>query len=429
MAKASPRLRTGRLALLLAGTAALGPSLLSVAAVAQTLLPDNVLTVQQRSTLDTSPTGVRLGSFIVDPGIEVDSTFDDNIFRTPSGKKADLITDVKPAIAIQSDWEKHAIFFGAEGDSGLFATHSGQNYFDYGVLLSGRYDLAYQTYFTGAVSRAKRHIALGSVDDPNSGQPATYVFTTEQLGFTRALGLVHLDLQAKNEDVSLSSIGGAGDIGVEGENDFHDRNDKSLLTTLSYETMPGNSLFVSSAVDRNDYTTLAGGGSHASHGTNSRAGIQITTKRNFSASVYEGYLQRNYDGGSPTDDPYTGVNIYWDATPRTTFTLTLDEAFNQATVTDAAGVIQHRHRVTARHSLTERLSADASLGYNNNDYVGGTSSVRRATKIYYGGVGTDYRVTDDIGVRGAYDYQKRLSPLASDQYNDNRVTVSLVWME
>ena len=277
------------------------------------------------------------------------------------------------------------------------------------------------------MSQARRHVALGSVDDPNSGQPATYVYTTEQLGFTRALGLVHLDLQGKNENVSLSSIGDAGNLGAQGNNDYNDRKDKSLQATLAYEYVPGNSLFASSAFDKNDYTSLTNL-SHSSRGTNSRAGLQIATKNGLSASVYEGYLQRTYDDSGATNEPYTGFNAYWDVTPLTTFTLTLDRTFNQATVTNAAGVIQHRHRLTARHSFTRSVSGDANFGFNNNDYVGGGSGAQRAIKVYYGGLGGDYQISDYFGIRGAYDYQKRLSPLQDDKYTDNRITLSLVWM-
>jgi Uncharacterized protein conserved in bacteria len=115
-------------------------SFTAAALAAQSLVPDDVLLFRKRAVSDYLPVGIRAGGFLLSPGIGISSTYDDNIFRTPAGRQSDFITNVKPAFAAQSNWNRHSLFFGAECDFGFYGDHSDENYEDYGVILSGQYD-------------------------------------------------------------------------------------------------------------------------------------------------------------------------------------------------------------------------------------------------------------------------------------------------
>ncbi len=410
---------------LLLAAAAIGLAAFSYAAAAQVLNPDDVLTVRPRSVNKNAASGVRLGSFLFSPGIEAKTLYDDNIFRTENNKQSDLITSVKPAFALQSDWLRHGIFFGAEGDFGFYAKESRQNYEDYGVLASGQYDIAYNTYFTGAVSQARRHQDRGSVFDTDGDSLISYIVTSELIGFTRAVSFIKLKMQAKNEDVKISQDDRDAAFSTD---DYRDRNNKQFQATLSYEFMPGNEVFLTETYDTTDYT-LFSGGDRNSDGTDTRVGLNFDDGGVWSGSLYGGYIQRNYDtGDDDTKKPYFGGRLRWKASALTTVTFTLDKAFRDTTVTNAAGVVNTTRRVEVAQQFTPYLTGTATAGYDDNDYVGGDGPVNRNTHLYYAGAGVKYDLSDGIGLRFGYDYRERTSNHAFDEYQDNRVMVSLTYM-
>lgn len=419
------RWETIKSALLLAA-AAIGLAAFSYAATAQVLNPDDALTVRPRSVNKSAPTGVRLGSFLFSPGIELKTLYDDNIFRTENNKQSDLISSVKPAFALQSDWSRHSLFFGAEGDFGFYAKVSRQNYEDYGVLASGQYDIAYNTYFTGAVSQARRHQDRGSVFDTDGDSLISYIVTSELIGFTRAVSYIKLKMQAKNEDVKIAQDDRDAAFSTD---DYRDRNNKQFQATLSYEFMPGNEVFLTETYDTTDYT-LFSGGDRNSDGTDTRIGMNFDDGGLWSGSVYGGYIQRQYEtGDDDTSKPYFGGRLKWKMTSLTTITFTLDKSFRDTTVTNAAGVVNTTRRVEMQQQFTPFLTGNASMGYDDNDYVGGDGPINRNTHLYYAGAGMNYDLADGVGLRLGYDYRQRTSNRVGDEYQDNRVMFSIVYMQ
>lgn len=391
----------------------------------QATAPDDVLTVRRRAIKDKLPLGAKVGGFLVSPGIEVQGTYDDNIFRTSTGQKQDWITDVKPALAIQSDWERNVVFLGAEGDFGFYQDNNEQSFSDYGVLASAQYDIADETYLLFGASEARRHQALGTVTNTTGNQPVSYKSTTENVEFVRAVGRIQLDMTAQNQDISLS---GGIPSGFAGFDDVLDRNDKSMGVTLKYETAPDNDFFVSTLYERTRFA-LPSSAEQTSDGTNNKLGFDFKTAHGIAGSVFGGYLQRTYEAGAAaTRKPYAGFNVGWDITTLTKLTLLMDKNFHDETVEGAAGVIQTMHKVTLDQKLSLSLLATLFGGMDNVDYVGGDPTFDRATKVYYGGGGFKYRLSDGVGLKTQYEYTKRDSALSSDHYTDNRAYVSLLYM-
>lgn len=402
---------------LLCATALILPTM----AGAQVITPGDVLTVKNRKVNDSSPLGIRAGSFIISPGLEARTVYDDNVFRSQTNKKSDIIAEIKPVIAAQSDWNLHSVFFGAEGNFGTYKDSTRSDYTDYGLLASGRYDIAYETYFTAAVAQARRHQHGGAVLAPSDEGTLNYLIKSVQAGFTRALGIIKLDILARHETVDISNTATAGAmLGRTGD---------SIKTMLRYDTMPDNGPFVSMANNKMEYTLVSGARNH-SDGVDLRGGYRFANAATIKAQIFGGYLHQSYDtGSSDTSKPYFGFNLNCNLTPLTTLTLGFDKAFEGTTVAGNAGAVRTTRRATLRHGFTTRLGGDITVGYDNADYVGSNTALDRKADIYYGSVGADYQVSDNLGLRLAADRRDRRSTLATDQFVDNRVTVSLVYMK
>lgn len=388
---------------------------------AQSLSPDDLLTVRARPLSDGSPFGIPVGAFRINPGIEVSGTWDDNILRTPDDAITDVLTRAEPAVGIQSDWDRHTVFLGAKGDFGTYADNSHLNFSDYGFLASGQYDITHETYLIAALSHAQRHQDRGTLANPNSTMPVTYTVDGEQLQFIRTLGRIKLKLLAQNENVSFS------DVFANVRSAFQ-RDNKMVGATLSYDYMPGNGFFLSPSYSDTDYD-LASGATVASSGSDVRGGWTFDNARGLNLSLFGGSFFRSYETGiGDTQKPYFGFDLSFDITRLTTLSLTLDKDFSESGVVNAAGRFQTIRRLKLEHDFTEFLTGDVTFGIDNRDYVGGGGAVDRDTRLRYVGFGARYKMTDSFGVRVSFDHEQRTSPLPGDEYKDNRVFLSLVFM-
>ncbi|MFO0388997.1 MAG: outer membrane beta-barrel protein [Alphaproteobacteria bacterium] len=391
---------------------------------AQSLVPDDVLLFRKRAISDTLPQGIRLGGLMVSPGIEVSSTYDDNIFRTTTGEKSDLITSVKPAIGIQSNWDRHALFFGAEGEFGFYKNYTSENFEDYGVMLSGQYDITDDTYVILALSQANRHIGRGSLLDPNASTPTEYEVTRQQFRFVRELGVLQVELDGQNEDVRLSDVTASGVP----NSSLAERDNQKIGGQIKFEYMPGNSLFARYTYANTDYA-LSGGASRNAQGYDIKSGMEIDLNRGIKASLFGTYINRQYETESPdTSRIYPGATLSYDITKLTTLTGLLETDFNETTVSGVAGVLRTQRRLGLAQQFTELLRAEIYTGLNDYNYVGGTGSINRETDLKFAGVTTQYKATEHLGIKATYDWQERSSPIASDEYRDNRASLSLIYM-
>ena len=373
------------------------------------------------------PTGIRLGSTFLTPLIEFQEIYDDNVYLRSDNIKSDFITLVKPAVALQSDWDRHAIFLGGQMIAGQYANDLIKAYRDYNLLASARYDFTSATFLNAAVSRSKTHSNRGAIDDPGGDRLLEYTNTSEQLDFQRAPGRVRIEAGVRNEHVELSRFSGQGD---EDEDDYtvSDRDNRSITGQIAFETMPGNSIFLASEYRITDFSPVSGGETETD-GTNTKLGFQIDTGRAISGAIYAGYIERDNEdrGTDDTSDYYTGARLSWNVTPLTSLQLVLDKSFYDLAIADATGAIRTTRRATLRHQFTTEVSASVTGGADGTRRIGSTNGDADKSEIYYGNLTTDYRVTDYASLRATYDYRQRENDDEDDEgYTNNQISLSLV---
>lgn len=389
----------------------------------QSITPDDVLTVRPRAISENLSVGIRAGEFLISPGLELVNTYDDNIFRTKYNRSSDWVSAAKPALALQSNWERHVIFLGAEGDFGVFRKNTQQNYSDYGLLASGQYDFTAETNLIGALSRAKRHEDLGTLNNPNGQAPLNYTIDRQELRFTHTMGLIKWETDGYNENVSLSNI-----AQTTPNNASQTRTNKNIDTTLTFQYMPGNDIYAKVGYNKADYQ-IPTVSSLTARGVDWRTGMHFDRIHNITGGVFAGQIRRSYKIGNPdTHKTFAGTTLDWAITPLTTLSGIIDRTFDDSTVTNAAGILHTTRKITLRQSFTERFEGEVFGGVDNNNYTGGDSTTNRNTTLYYTGVGSNYKLTDHFGIRIEYNHQERTSTLASDEYKDNKIFLSLSWM-
>jgi len=321
------------------------------------------------------PLGVRLGSFIVKPAIELSGGYDTNPERDSPARGGNVLI-VAPELRVRSDWSRHEFRADIIGRyltyPGFIATPSvTQPFLDSKV--AARIDVTRRT----RIDLEGRFLL--STENPNSP-----------------------DLPANLAELPITMTGGvtAGvahrfnrfELGVSGSFDRTTYNESKLTNGTfvnnddrnydqygvqlrgGYELFPGVKPFVLFRSDRRiyDLPVDAGGVSRDSDGNEVRVGSTFELTKQFTGSASIGYAVRRYQDPSLKDigAPVADGSLVWTATPLTKVTFTARSRIGESTLTDVSGVLTHDFGVQIDHSFRRWLIGSVKFEYGQDDYVG-----------------------------------------------------------
>lgn len=391
-------------------------------AFAQSNSPDAALIPPTHHIDDNSTVGIRARGFLLTPGISVTSVYDDNVFLTKVNPVSDVMLNIKAAVGAQSNWNRHQLYFAAMSDKGTYNRYVRKNYTNYGAIVSGQYDIAKETYLTVDVARRKRDVGRGSIDDQDGLTSIDYETNTQNISFTRALSYIRLKLFGKNEKTEVVS---GFDQMVTG--DFIKKQDNSFGGTLSFEYLPHNDIFLTTAYT-NIEIDLIGGTERQIDKRDVQLGWNFDTNSLYSGRVYIGRLYRDYSDAESAKSMYYGGAFNWAVTPLTTVSFLLNRSYAEGTVSGRESVITTAKKIQLHHSLTTRLSGDVSGGFSDNDYSSSISASNVNNRQYLGNAGVNYQFSENANLRMGYDYRVRKSEVSTSNYKDNRISMSFSYM-
>jgi hypothetical protein len=94
---------------------------------------------------ELAPMGIHHGGFILLPGIVYSLNYTDNVFATESNTQPGYISEIIPSISANSDWNKHALNFGASALKSKNHEFSSEDYTDWDVQADGIIDISHGT--------------------------------------------------------------------------------------------------------------------------------------------------------------------------------------------------------------------------------------------------------------------------------------------
>lgn len=392
-------------------------------AEAQEMWDSNVVSVKGRIDQQYERLGIRMpGQFLFYPGIQLEETYDDNIYRTNSDEESDFITSVQPSMRVRSDWKVHALEFLARGDLGYYNDNGAEDYEDYTVRTYGRLDVRYNTFIEGWLQQLHTHEDRSSPDDVNSDEPTELDITVGHVGFTRALGRLKLSTFAEHQELTFdNSIKGGTVINNDERNRYHQR----YQLRLAYEYIPNYDIFTRYIynIRRYDATGMA---DRDSDGHEIAVGTAVDISGKMRGELYAGYLAQEYDRGfdDVTEMNYGG-QLLWNITGITSLTGGIDREVNETSFANASAYVRTRYRIGLEHALQQNIVADAGLHYGEDDFVSiNGGSAGRQDESYGGGMGMEYYPAAGVKTRLGYQYFKRDSSIAAETYVNNLVKAS-----
>ena len=386
--------------------AAVAPALPKARALAPappTALPPNVLPynmIPQRSLPFAggdpyAPLGMRAGSFILLPSLDLAGTYSTNPQHASTGPSAAMSGVVMPELQAVSDWDRHSLTADIIGSW----TQYGENqvpslnvpYFS--STVDGRVDV---TRDTQIVVENRYLLNTDNPGSPNLQAQLARLPINTDLGGT--LGIAH-----EFNRLSFALLGTFDTAqydnslltnGQQVSNAARNFNETAGILRLSYDLDPGLKPFVQVEEDQRIHGLDP---QRNSTGTTVQVGGDVDLFGTLTGEMAGGWLVRSYD--DPTLPNVSGFiangQLIWQATPLTTAKLGAASEVYETTVVGASGQFTRDLNLEVDHAFVPWIIGILQTGYGTDNYVG---SPLRDTR-YFVSAGLTYKMTREVQLR------------------------------
>ena len=262
---------------------------------------DDAEVANERNSSEYAQQGIRAGSFVVMPKLDIDNQYDTNIYRQDKSlNPADsYIAHFKPGFNVYSDWSRHALNFNFDSDISQYANQGAQNnYEDIFTRLEGRLDILRDSHLDTGFNYNSVHEDRGSPDQVAGRGPTFYDSKAIDAFYTHKLnrvsvkaGLDAIRYDYQNVETSLNTV-----LAMKARSHW----EYMPSVRLGYEIQPEYEAYVKFLYKEADYDSLVlsnGAGTafnRNSSGYNALAGFAFDLTELITGDMSVGYLQRSY---------------------------------------------------------------------------------------------------------------------------------------
>ncbi len=346
------------------------------------------------------PLGMRVGTMLLYPAVELIGGYDSNPGRFSNGPGASLIR-VAPELTAKSDWATHELKADLRGSYTWYQPDQTPSLDrpDASATINGRIDVTRQTRID-----VEGRLRIGT-DNPNSpnlqaGLSKLPIFTS----YGGTVGLGHrfnrLDVEVKGGvDRTVYQASSLVD-GTTASNDDRNFNQYAVGLRTGYELMPGVKPFVEFDVDtrKHDLGADAFGYQRDSNGWTGKVGTSFELTRVLVGDVAVGYTARKYEDArlQQLQGLIYDASLTWTATALTKVKLIATSNVGESTVPGVSGAFYRDAGLQIDHAFRRWLIGSLKFGYGLDDYLG----LGRQDNRYYVGAGITYKLDRTVQLKG-----------------------------
>lgn len=338
--------------------------------------------------------GVRISpGFVLYPSANVTLAYDSNIYNVDDRKTEDAIASFRPALALRSDFSRHAVSLEADADIRRYFDVSEENSEQYKINARSLLELGYGidvNAFAGYARGIEQRGTAGDIfftdepvafDDVRAGIDIARTGRRLELAiggsvlkrdYSDALsGGIPLDLSPL--DVTLRSAKIRADYGLNGK-------------TKLFGELSGNEidyqLPTSPTRDSRGFAVLLG----VKH--------EVTALIDLEAGI--GYIEQDFRNpaiGSTGDINYR-LAAAWTPAPQWKLTASASRYFDASRSEESPAIIATEFRLGAQRAIGDRLLVGAEAGYLEESF----RASEREDKRFFLSASSTYRLTDRIGI-------------------------------
>lgn len=379
---------------------------------------------------DFKPLGIRAGSFMLHPGIELAGEWTDNVFYAYENEESDFIYHLRPYFTAQSTWSRHSFSVRLAADIGRHADYSFRDYEDYFLNIGGRIDVRSRSSFDYNLDYMRLHEDLNTRSAEQGIEPTVYTLSGYGLGFDHQFNRFTVRLNwyhaAYDFDDALRDDGSSID------NQDRDRDNDTFGLRLGYQFKTDMQAFASVQWHEVDYREEFDRNSlnRNSDGYAVSAGLRFGITGVLSGDVFVNYHDMDYK--DPTFPNVTGwaggAGLTWLPTQLTTVRATITSDVYQTTDASSPGYLGTLYMVRVDHELLRDLQISADVSYRDNDYTlveDAPPDARAQDEVWRFGLGATYYFNRSLYVSASYSWTQLDTNVQQDGFTVNRVWLVL----
>ena len=377
------------------------------------------------------PLGLRAGSFLLKPALEVTRGYDTNPSHS-ANSPASGFTVVEPTLKMQSQWARHEFGLDLRGSYSESDKLSSLSRPLLDTKARSRIDVSRDTAIN---AEARFYLSTDYPGSPNLpvGFAKLPVFTTygTTVGLTQRFNRLELTAKATVDRTQYQKT-----LLIDGStssNQDRDFDQYGGAVRASYEVFPGVKPFVEVGGDTriHDLSFDRDGLQRDSKSLTPRVGTTFDMARRLTGEISVGYLTRRFD--DPTLPTLAGIvadaSLIWNATGLTTVTLIASSKGEETVVQGVSGALRRDIGVQVDHALRRWLIWTVRAGYGIDDYVSNPCDCngfleRKDTRASLGTALT-YKFNREFSLKGEYRYDQLQSNLPGPSYHANIFMVGL----
>lgn len=310
------------------------------------------------------PVGIRIGSFVMFPELELGGSWYSNVFRAPNAA-SDIAFDLKPSTRLVSNWARHALEFRATGGFSFFSEYDTENDKSYLVETRGRIDITKRTNVQALLSHEQTPESRSALDASSVGTRSKQTIDRAEAAFNHRFNRVSVQIRGSVADYAY---GDTENLGALTDNSSRDYRQTEEVVRASYEFKPTLSVFTEVAINQRDYDKVAATDSisRSSDGQRYRAGVSFgNTGKILRGEIGVGYGIQTPDDArlSAIDGFIMDANATWRPTDLTSVLFSARSDISETTTTNVGGALTRSAGVEVRHSVRRYLVASAGLTY------------------------------------------------------------------
>lgn len=316
--------------------------------------------------------GIRLGSFILKPSLEVGVTATTNADSSVDGTDA-VLSETSLRLNATSDWSIHRASIDAHGT--FRKTLSGQEVEDFTGGLDAELELElgheYRargtlTYSTAPESASSPVSIVGALDEP----------IRQTVGGT--LGLEKHAGKARFAITGGVSHDAYGDADIAGGGVVSQKDRDTTLYSLTlrggYEISPALTPFVEVEIGRNQYdrTMDSAGYERSSDRQAIRGGLALDFREKLSAEFAAGWIREEFDDSrlSALTAPSLRGRVMWSPERGTNVFLNGSSTLESTTTPGESGSVLYSTSISVERQIRANLTGSATLGASYRNYAG-----------------------------------------------------------
>lgn len=375
---------------------------------------------------DYKPLGIRAGTFMLHPGVELAAEWTDNVFYSTYNTQSDFIYHIRPYFTAQSTWSRHSLTVRVAADFGIHDKYSFRNYQDYFLNIGGRLDVKTRSAFDYNLDWMRLHEGLNNRAAEQGVDPTVYYMWDAGLGFEHQFN--RLSIGVRYDYVNLDFDNNVRPNGEIINNQDRNRHDSLYDIRLGYQFKSDMQAFIGGTWRQVKYEEEydRNGLNRNGDGYNLRAGLSMGITGVLVGEVFASYHDMGYDDPIlPNVNGWRlGAGLVWYPSLLTTVNASVTSTVQETTNQYASGYLGTLYAVRVNHELLRDVQLNAQVSYRDNDYQlieSAPANARQYDRVFSAGIGANYFINRSVYLSLSYDYSKLDSNLASDDFTVNRV--------